>query len=597
MIKKGKKRLRGKRASAYRRNTRRKRGNSMPSKNSLSWRSESHIPEVAGERDLLEKEAEKISEKVSGLAPSVQMKSDGLSKSSVSSSFIKSLNASKNSGTPLPESTQKSMSAKMGSNFKNVRIHKGTEADRLNKEIHSKAFTHGNDIYFKSGYFQPDSNEGQRLIAHELVHTRQQSNKIHREMEYDSRTNRPTGNFIFQQGPGLTRGFLRLARRLSGGNVLSIENLNKLRTYSIVHRGSVSHAEKLLMAAYLDPALVPTIQSGGSRFTLAMANISKANLATVRDLGKSTMPAEIVQMLADADQAIHNFDFLSFFELANQLHTASTEAIFNEAGPRHRTAAADLIVFSERNGIPLPHVLSAMINGASDNSQWDKIMAGMTYAVVEDAQHPDSNKIKNGDLKVDALSPGAFERNLGSADAAYTSMGHGDMEKGDTIYLKTTFNIRFINARALMYHEFVHAVQDHDNHGAVRMANQLDTEVAAYRAQMRYTLEQILRVEESGQQSMIDQIAVNFSLGVYRYAMLLEAKTNLARYQDLVLKIFQAHDASYTPMEVSMLLSLPNFILVTMLKTALVDTGVYSATAEIPQDGARGESAANLVNR
>ena len=37
------------------------------------------------------------------------------------------------------------------------------------------AFTHGKDIYFGRGQFQPSSTEGRRLLAHELTHVVQQS--------------------------------------------------------------------------------------------------------------------------------------------------------------------------------------------------------------------------------------------------------------------------------------------------------------------------------------------------------------------------------------------------------------------------------------
>ena len=41
----------------------------------------------------------------------------------------------------------------------------------------SQAFTHGQDIYFNSGKYSPDTNEGKSLLAHELTHVVQQRGK------------------------------------------------------------------------------------------------------------------------------------------------------------------------------------------------------------------------------------------------------------------------------------------------------------------------------------------------------------------------------------------------------------------------------------
>ncbi|NJN22711.1 MAG: DUF4157 domain-containing protein, partial [Leptolyngbya sp. RL_3_1] len=62
-----------------------------------------------------------------------------------------------------------------GRDFGGVRIHANTEADQLNRAVQAKAFTTGNDIYFKQGEYQPNSPSGQELIAHELTHVLQQN--------------------------------------------------------------------------------------------------------------------------------------------------------------------------------------------------------------------------------------------------------------------------------------------------------------------------------------------------------------------------------------------------------------------------------------
>ncbi|HET6989923.1 MAG TPA: DUF4157 domain-containing protein, partial [Bacteroidia bacterium] len=55
------------------------------------------------------------------------------------------------------------------------KIHTGSNAHEMNENVSAKAFTHGQDIYFRNGNYNPSSSEGKELLVHELVHTKQQS--------------------------------------------------------------------------------------------------------------------------------------------------------------------------------------------------------------------------------------------------------------------------------------------------------------------------------------------------------------------------------------------------------------------------------------
>src|SRR5436190_8978074 len=61
-----------------------------------------------------------------------------------------------------------------GNDFSNVKIHTDTEAIQMNHELNAKAFTVGNDVYFNQGEYQPGSESGKHLLAHELTHVVQQ---------------------------------------------------------------------------------------------------------------------------------------------------------------------------------------------------------------------------------------------------------------------------------------------------------------------------------------------------------------------------------------------------------------------------------------
>ncbi|MBC7947049.1 MAG: DUF4157 domain-containing protein [Chitinophagaceae bacterium] len=90
------------------------------------------------------------------------------------------LSQSKGSGSPLPEPTRMEMESSLGSDLSEVRIHNDSTAQHLSKNLHAQAFTHGNDIYFNAGKFDTSSKGGQHLLAHEITHTIQQSNGIHK---------------------------------------------------------------------------------------------------------------------------------------------------------------------------------------------------------------------------------------------------------------------------------------------------------------------------------------------------------------------------------------------------------------------------------
>ncbi len=90
-------------------------------------------------------------------------------------SFQKQLIASKGAGSPLPNATHHHMGKALGSDFSTVRVHTDSEAQQMSQEIHAKAFTHGTDIYFNKGQYNPSSTGGKKLLAHELTHVVQQN--------------------------------------------------------------------------------------------------------------------------------------------------------------------------------------------------------------------------------------------------------------------------------------------------------------------------------------------------------------------------------------------------------------------------------------
>lgn len=89
-----------------------------------------------------------------------------------------SLNASKGSGNPLPENTKAQFEDSFGADFSSVRLHTDTKAAEMSKDLNAQAFTHGSNIYFNNGKYNPDSSGGKHLLAHELTHVVQQGGSI-----------------------------------------------------------------------------------------------------------------------------------------------------------------------------------------------------------------------------------------------------------------------------------------------------------------------------------------------------------------------------------------------------------------------------------
>lgn len=84
------------------------------------------------------------------------------------------INQQRGSGHGLDDGMAAKAGATMGQDFSGVKVHTDSQADQLSQQLGAKAFTTGNDIFFRSGEYNPASSDGQTLIAHELTHVVQQ---------------------------------------------------------------------------------------------------------------------------------------------------------------------------------------------------------------------------------------------------------------------------------------------------------------------------------------------------------------------------------------------------------------------------------------
>lgn len=78
-------------------------------------------------------------------------------------------------GEPLSREVRSDLEPRFGRDFGHVRVHTDTAAASTADELQAHAYTIGRDIVFASGQYAPQSERGQRLLAHELTHVVQQT--------------------------------------------------------------------------------------------------------------------------------------------------------------------------------------------------------------------------------------------------------------------------------------------------------------------------------------------------------------------------------------------------------------------------------------
>ncbi len=133
---------------------------------------------VSTASDPAEREAESVSERVVatnvGSAPPSISCAPSTSGAPARRGDEADLRSELGGGAALPSKVAKSMGESLGADFSGVRIHTDARAASLANRFAAKAFTVGSEVFFSKGSYRPDSPEGRKLLAHELVHVVQQ---------------------------------------------------------------------------------------------------------------------------------------------------------------------------------------------------------------------------------------------------------------------------------------------------------------------------------------------------------------------------------------------------------------------------------------
>jgi hypothetical protein len=83
-------------------------------------------------------------------------------------------------GRPLDRETRAFMEPRFGRDFSQVRLHTDGQAATSAHEVNALAYTVGEHIVMGQRQYAPRTNEGRRLLAHELAHVIQQSGRLRR---------------------------------------------------------------------------------------------------------------------------------------------------------------------------------------------------------------------------------------------------------------------------------------------------------------------------------------------------------------------------------------------------------------------------------
>ncbi|WP_408958038.1 DUF4157 domain-containing protein [Natrinema sp. 74] len=113
----------------------------------------------------------------------------------------------------------------MGDSLGDVRIHTGPKAAQACQQINARAFTVGNHVAFNSGEYDPQSPEGQHVLAHELAHVRQQTGGVVSMLPQDD------PGLEIDPDPALEREAEETAQRMMSGGELGIQRLAQTEVY------------------------------------------------------------------------------------------------------------------------------------------------------------------------------------------------------------------------------------------------------------------------------------------------------------------------------------------------------------------------------
>ena len=205
-------------------------------------------------------------------------------------------------GRAIPEPVRASLERALGADLAGVRLHADDRADQLNRSLRSRAFTVGQDIFFRRGAYLPDRHAGSALLAHEVTHVIQQQGTTPADTvqcdrpedfdSYDDALETPYGEHLHEQVDDPIADHV--------GRAFSQAQRNKIyQTNEDANGGQLTSDTDGNHLTLAPSSLVPHVdhrfpKSAGGSNSYANAAVLPWNISTASVGGSQGMPGETV---------------------------------------------------------------------------------------------------------------------------------------------------------------------------------------------------------------------------------------------------------------------------------------------------------------
>jgi hypothetical protein len=143
-------------------------------------------------------------------------------------------------GQKMDEGTRGFMESRFGYDFGNVQIHNDSLAHQSSSQINALAYTQGNHVVFGSGQYQPETNSGKQLLAHELTHVLQQNKRSTDSVARRDKTSSISVEIDHINAPDTPKGINRIIPRKELEVVVTIKGASDDDTVTLSISGSTA---------------------------------------------------------------------------------------------------------------------------------------------------------------------------------------------------------------------------------------------------------------------------------------------------------------------------------------------------------------------
>jgi len=267
-------------------------------------------------------------------------------------------------GRSLNPSIQRAMEDRMGGSLGDVRIHTGPKAAQACEQINARAFTVGNHVAFNSGEYDPESPEGQHVLAHELAHVRQQTGGAISMLPQEDL------GLEIDPDPQLEREAEETAQRVMQGGELGIQRLGTTEVH-------VQRSEKGVLSSLKD-----IVYHGESGSGLSLTDIDDA----------SGVDERLYALAANQEQLRAKVEALSN-NLEGNVFQKMSDAGTGEALKMGMTQAG------KQSGLPFGQIIGSLSGAAlqaiyNNRKQVLEILGLKSESTLDEAQKTESGNTK-----------------------------------------------------------------------------------------------------------------------------------------------------------------------------------------------------------